>query len=309
MVALAAFWVVNSVLPGLGQRNPFTDKSLYVYPESAAAVAAQSETGQNAEAAKFIAQTPAAIWLLPEVHPTSEVAAFVDGVALNAEAAGALPVFVVYGIPDRDCKNESAGGLSAADYPAWVSAVGAGLVNHASIVVLEPDALALAQECGNVDERIAELRDAASRLADADIMIDSEGPSIYLDAGHSNWGKAADMATLLERAGVDQVQGFATNVSNFNSTDAEIAWDEQVSDLVGGAHYIIDTSRNGNGSNGDWCNPPGRALGDAPTVINDGTAHDANLWIKNPGESDGSCNGAPTAGQWWMAGALALANG
>jgi endoglucanase len=309
VVSLAAFWVITSVLPGLGHHNPFTDKSLYVYPESAAAVAAQTETGQNAEAANTIAQHPAAIWLLPEVHPTADVASFVNGVALEAEAAGALPVFVVYGIPNRDCKNESAGGLSSTDYPAWVSAVGAGLVNHPSIVVLEPDALALAQECGNVDERIAELRDAASRLAKADIMMDSEGPSIYLDAGHSNWGKAADMATLLERAGVDQVQGFATNVSNFNSTDAEIAWDEQVSDLVGGAHYIIDTSRNGNGSNGDWCNPPGRALGEAPTAIDDGTAHDANLWIKNPGESDGSCNGAPPAGEWWMAGALALVNG
>ena len=309
VVSLAAVWIVTSVLPGLGQRNPFTDQSLYVYPESSAAIAARSETGDAAAAAATIAQTPAALWLLPEVHATADIAAFVDGVALDAEAAGTMPVFVVYGIPERDCNNQSAGGLSAEEYPAWVSAIGAGLVSHSSIVILEPDALALAQECGNVDERIEQLKDAASRLAEADIMLGADGPSIYLDAGHSNWGKAADMASLLQRAGVDKVQGFATNVSNFNTTDDERAWDEQVSDLVGGAHYIIDTSRNGNGSNGDWCNPPGRALGDAPTAIDDGTAHDANLWIKNPGESDGACNGAPAAGSWWDAGALALVNG
>jgi endoglucanase len=309
VVALLAVWIIGSVLPGLGQKNPFDEQSLYVYPESSAAVAATSETGSDARAAATIAETPAAIWLLPEIHPTAEIADFVDGVALDAEAAGALPVFVVYGIPNRDCNNESAGGLSEEEYPAWVSEIGAGLVNHPSIVVVEPDALALAEECGNVDERIAEVQDAATRLAEANIMIGADGPSIYLDAGHSNWGPAADMASLLQQAGVDLVQGFATNVSNFNSTKDERAWDEQVSDLVGGSHYIIDTSRNGNGSNGDWCNPPGRALGDAPTAIDDGTAHDANLWIKNPGESDGSCNGAPAAGEWWPAGALALVNG
>jgi endoglucanase len=309
VVALLAVWIVTTVLPGIGQRNPLADQTFYVYPESSAAVAADTETGDAAEAAATIAKTPAAIWLLPEVHTTADISAFVDGVAQDAEAAGNMPVFVVYGIPERDCNNQSAGGLSAEEYPAWVSAIGAGLVGHLSVVILEPDALALADECGNVDERIGQLQDAASRLAEADIMLGAEGPSIYLDAGHSNWGPAADMASLLQRAGIEKVQGFATNVSNFNTTDEERAWDEQVSDLVGGAHYIIDTSRNGNGSNGDWCNPPGRALGDAPTPITDGTGHDANLWIKNPGESDGDCNGAPAAGSWWNAGAVALVNG
>jgi len=34
---------------------------------------------------------------------------------------------------------------------------------------------------------------------------------------------------------------------------------------------------------------------------------DAYLWIKRPGESDGTCNGGPAAGGWWIAGALELA--
>jgi cellulase/cellobiase CelA1 len=31
------------------------------------------------------------------------------------------------------------------------------------------------------------------------------------------------------------------------------------------------------------------------------------FWIKRPGESDGTCNGGPPAGQWWADYALGLA--
>ena len=107
-------------------------------------------------------------------------------------------------------------------------------------------------------------------------------------------------------AGVAQARGFATNVSNYNATDLEQAYAAQISSLTGGAHFVIDTSRNGNGSDGQWCNPPGRALGAEPSVSPSGSAQDANLWVKPPGESDGTCNGGPPAGQWWRDYALGL---
>ncbi|RKN54957.1 endoglucanase, partial [Streptomyces klenkii] len=85
------------------------------------------------------------------------------------------------------------------------------------------------------------------------------------------------------------------------------------SELLGGAHFVIDTSRNGNGpyegTDEPWCNPPGRALGDAPTAGTGDPLVDAYLWIKRPGESDGECRGGPPAGQWWPEYALALARG
>ena len=37
------------------------------------------------------------------------------------------------------------------------------------------------------------------------------------------------------------------------------------------------------------------------------TSGGALLWIKQPGESDGTCNGGPNAGQWWADYALGLA--
>lgn len=75
---------------------------------------------------------------------------------------------------------------------------------------------------------------------------------------------------------------------------------------------MVDTSRNGNGPLGAagqdaWCNPPGRALGTPPTTRTGDPLLDAYLWIKRPGESDGSCRGGPSAGTWWPEYALGLA--
>ncbi|CAN5195795.1 glycoside hydrolase family 6 protein [soil metagenome] len=292
-------FVFSLILGGNGV-NPFIGKTLYLYPGSSAAVAASTASGAQKVAFDKIANTPTAIWLTPEQHDTQHVTSFVDGIVSAAADADQLPVFVVYGIPNRDCSGQSGGGTTAADYPTWVAAIAAGLQKRTSIVVLEPDSLALTDQCGNADERVAEIAQAAG-------ILSSSSTSVYLDGGHSTFLSAEKQADLLNRAGVSKVRGFASNVSNFNTTDAEIAYDSKVSSLTGGAHFVIDVGRNGNGSNGDWCNPSGRRLGDPPAVIDDGTAHDANLWIKNPGESDGSCNGGPAAGVWWPDGALALA--
>lgn len=299
-VAVVAF--VFSVLVTPGISDPFNGRTLYVYPDSSAAKAAATATGDEQSAFQRLADTPSAIWITPEQHDTASVADFVSAVAKNAAAAHALPTFVVYGIPNRDCSAQlSAGGTTEADYPAWVSQIAHGIGGLPAVIILEPDSLALTAQCGNADERVAQLAMAIDSLTVA-------GTTIYLDGGHSTWLPAQDQADLLRRAGVDRVRGFASNVSNYNATDAEVAYDEQVSSILGGAHYVIDTSRNGNGTNDEWCNPSGRAIGTAPSSTSDGH-HDANLWIKNPGESDGTCNGGPAAGQWWPEMALQLVNG
>ncbi|WP_349814892.1 glycoside hydrolase family 6 protein [Curtobacterium sp. MCJR17_043] len=114
------------------------------------------------------------------------------------------------------------------------------------------------------------------------------------------------MAARLQRAGVQDARGFSTNVANYYPTAQEQAYAQKVSALTGGAHYVIDTSRNGQGWRGTWCNAPGAGLGTAPRVVTDGTALDALLWVKTPGASDGTCNGGPAAGKWYSAYAQAL---
>src|SRR5690606_846198 len=98
------------------------------------------------------------------------------------------------------------------------------------------------------------------------------GVAVYLDAGHSRWVPAEEMARYLEAAGVAQARGFALNTSNFRPDAELIAYGNRVAELIGGdVHYIIDSSRNGNGpaANDEWCNPPGRALGRRPAAVDD----------------------------------------
>jgi endoglucanase len=69
----------------------------------------------------------------------------------------------------------------------------------------------------------------------------------------------------------------------------------------------VDTGRNGLGPHGEWCNPPGRALGERPTTATGHALADAFLWVKSPGESDGPCNGSARSGEWMPEYALGLA--
>jgi endoglucanase len=106
--------------------------------------------------------------------------------------------------------------------------------------------------------------------------------------------------------GIENADGFALNVSNFETTQDNMEYGTKISQLLGGKHFVIDTSRNGLGSNGEWCNPPGRATGEKPTLSTGHPLVDAFLWVKVPGESDGTCRGGPRAGEWWPDYALGL---
>lgn len=282
--------------------NPFLGRDLYVYPGSRASQAAADASGAEKQAFTKLANTPTAIWLLPEEHPVSEIAEFVNSVEKDAAAKDQLPVFVVYGVPSRDCDNFSRGGTKAADYPKWISAIAKGIASRPTVVILEPDALALSPSCGTEKATAGFIDTAITRLT-------APGVTIYLDAGHSSWLGAEVMAPLMRAAGVERVRGFVTNVSNYNTTADERDYGDRLSEMLGGVHYVIDTSRNGKGSNGEWCNPSGRRIGDIPTAVDDGSAEDASLWVKNPGESDGRCNGGPRAGAWWPERALELVDG
>lgn len=278
----------------------FGGRALYVDPDSSAAIAAETgaSKAERAAAAEIAAQ-PMGIWLTPERTPAGEVGTIVRSTVIESKSA--LPVFVVYGITDRDCGGQSAGGLEPDAYLDWVDEIGTAIGHTQAIVVLEPDALALSAECDDPEARIQLVREALAHLRPS-------GAIVYLDGGHSNWLPADQMAELLRAAGVDQARGFATNVSNTQATDDEFAYAAQVSAELGGTHAIVDTSRNGSGppADGEWCNPPGRTLGETPAAVEDPVV-DAVLWVKPPGESDGRCNGGPAAGDWWPERAIELA--
>ncbi len=265
-----------------------------------AAQQAQTLLSSNAHDAALLqrlASIPTATWL---GNWNANVRADVASVVAAATAQNKVPVFVAYNIPSRDCGSYSAGGVgSESAYNGWISEVAAGIGSAKAVVIVEPDALA--QLCGDTSARYRMLGNAVT------VLERNAATATYLDAGHSNWVDANTMIDRLRQAGVAKADGFALNVSNFQTTSASTAYGETLSAGLGGKHYVVDTGRNGNGANGEWCNPSGRKLGAEPTTTT-GVAHaDAFLWVKVPGESDGNCNGGPGAGTFWRDYALSLA--
>ncbi|HMI84981.1 MAG TPA: glycoside hydrolase family 6 protein [Polyangiaceae bacterium] len=227
---------------------------------------------------------------------------------------GALPIFIVYNVPKRDCGQYSTGGIEKGEaYKKWIAAFATGIGNRRAAVILEPDALGLLKKClSEVDqkERLELLRFAVHSFASLG------NTAVYIDAGNSDWIKAPEMAERLKGAGIDEADGFALNVSNYKTTESSIQFGKDLSNRLKGKHFVIDTSRNGKGppdsckdpeGESCWCNPPGRGLGVLPTAQTADPLVDAYLWLKKPGESDGACNGGPKAGSFWPEQALDLA--
>jgi endoglucanase len=279
--------------------NPF-EHGIYGSHPHAGKQAAAWQASRPADAALLarMGRTPTATWFgdwIPDVRAAA------DTLVSAAAKSGGRPVLVAYNLPGRDCEGYSGGGAANENaYRSWVRALAAGIGDRPAAVILEPDALG--HLCGDATARYRMLNDAVAVL-EAGAKTD-----VYLDAGHPKWLDAKTAAQRLRSAGVTKARGFALNVANFVTTAENERYGEEIVRALGtDTHYVIDTSRNGNGEGSDWCNPPGRALGPTPTANTAGAHADAYLWIKIPGESDGTCGGAPAAGTWMPEYALGLA--
>lgn len=296
-VQTAASAVQNTVIPILAQSD------LYVEPHSKAAEQAIAWTTNNPRDAammQILASQPTADWF---GDWNSNVADDVHALVVAAHASSSIPILVAYNIPERDCGGFSAGGTNNPDgYKNWINAFAQGMGSAQAIVILEPDALAQIR-CLSAADQSTRL----SLLSNAVMVLKADpNAKVYIDAGHSNWIDPATMAVDLTKANVAQADGFSLNVSNFMPTAGEVSYGQYISAQIGGKHFIVDTSRNGNGSNGQWCNPSGMAIGQKPTLQTGNPLVDFFLWVKTPGESDGTCNGGPAAGMWWPDYALQL---
>jgi endoglucanase len=358
----------------------------------------------DALAIAAVEATPSAVWFTSGTP--EEVQHAVEKTATEAKLEKRVPVLVAYNVPFRDCAQYSAGGaLDTAAYEQWIDGFAAGIGNAEAVVILEPDGLGLipynttifgtAESCqptvtdasgtttpapgASSEERYTQIRYAVASLASR-----APNASVYLDGTHSAWLGVSEAAYRIYKAGfnngVQQVQGFFLNVSNFQPTDHAIQFGTWVSDclaagtpgvgpdwmqdpvagfphfsycpgqydpatnystvnytpdfeagitagiegLMGGAsaqtHFVIDTGRNGTGvldtapyaaapynqpasviaalTTGAWCNPAGAGLGLRPTANTGLPLVDAELWVKTPGQSDGSCDISGGARGW-----------
>lgn len=269
----------------------------YVDPNSNPAnwVRANGSDGRAARISANISTKPMARWFGNwSGDITSAVSSFVGA----ADAADKLPVLVAYNIPGRDaCGGHSGGGAGSPEaYRAWISAFAGALGNRPALVVIEPDSLAdfNCMSSDAIATRTAMIRYASEQFRDRALNTWA-----YLDSGNARWVPAATMASRLDSAGLRNIHGLSINVSNYITTAETANYGNAVNASLPGYRkpFVIDTSRNGNGSNGEWCNPAGRRLG-APSQTGGGA--EMLLWVKIPGDSDGNCGIAPgtPAGQF-----------
>lgn len=161
---------------------------------------------------------------------------------------------------------------------------------------------------------------------------------IYLS--ESSWWQQAWCASQYYPANPDDFSTWGLSDAAYDKAFADTGLARDYSAMP---HFIIDTSRNGQGpwtpSADDfvidtpplapgqdlesWCNPPDRGIGLKPTTDTGNELVDAYVWIKVPGESDGSCRRGfgdalggvdpvwgivdPAAGEWFEEQARELA--
>ncbi|HYQ17212.1 MAG TPA: glycoside hydrolase family 6 protein, partial [Polyangiaceae bacterium] len=264
--------ITDAPKPPKAEGNPFKGMKLWIDPESLSMLTANSLRKKDPEKAKLldkIAQQPQAMWV---GDWNKDVKRYIEYIIGKTKADGAAPIFILYNVPGRDCGQHSKGGLKTGDeYRRWIRKVAEGAGQEKAVFVLEPDALGLIdkENCmtkEQQDERYAILWDAVK------VLRQNPNAAVFLDAGHAKWAPAPVMAEKLKKAGIEDASGFSLNTSNYVLDADNIKYGHEISKLIGGKHFVIDTSRNGNGPpdvQGDveaaWCNPPGRALGSRPT--------------------------------------------
>ena len=216
------------------------------------------------------------------------------------------------------------------------------------VAILEPDSLP--NMATNLDKEKCALSASVYRnsVAYAISKLSLPNVSLYLDTAHAGWlgwdGNRTKIAQIYKEVldaagGPDRIRGFATNVSNYTSLDGEANKKLEPSNPCPNEHtyieklaasfeavgiknkgFVIDTSRNGKDGIrkkwGNWCNVKDAGLGERPKV-NPRPLVDAYLWVKPPGESDGTAErgaprfdescvsedsdpAAPQAGQWFQ---------
>lgn len=224
-----------------------------------------------------------------------------------ADETDRIPLIALSGDPGAECGIVDAA-AAAAEYRALVEAVVETLPDYEvdAWFILEPGAISSLGNCDGQGDRIAMLNDAITILADA-------GATVYVDAGSSRGIDAATAADRLAQLDLDRVAGIAIGTGSYDPLDVEVPRGDEILALLKDAGfddlgYVVDTSRNGAGTVVDeTCNPEGQAIGKAPRLVGEGNL-DAYVWVKRPGESDGTCRVGIEEGQFAPSLAVELAS-
>lgn len=330
LAAPAAAMASPAQAPAPLDANPLIGQSWWVDHEwsvswrDAQRLENQGHTGQAALVRK-IADQPQFVWYgrwAGFSSPARRLRKDLD--RFERQSPGSVPQLVAMRHEGRECNPSYTGGGARADatYRNWIRGFAEAVGQRRVVIVFEPDSLGTL-ECLARSRRAARLRTLAYGVG---VLSQLPNSTVYLDAGASDWQGASRMAPKLRAIGIAKVRGFALNATHQDWTYRNSAYGADLSRRVGGKHFLINTSHNGNGPmhrrvwvnrskniwrvENTWCNPPNVVLGERPSTVTGRSLVDAHVWIERPGYSNGACNGGPAkVGAWWRAKALKMAHG
>lgn len=306
--------------------EPWTDYGDFVVDSNKAIVPAYNlsteERWEDYDYLMRIGGTAQARWVGSWENDT-RVAGLAREVYQAAGETGRIGLVAYQGMRDYPCERAASDPSLEAAYAARNEALVSDLpgTGAEAWIILEPALLQTLDTCEG-DPR-------AGWLAGAVQTITAAGAVVYLDASGLAELPPADAAARiagLQDHGVDlsAIAGFSLNSGQHRATGEIAAWGdgmlaalaaqgvETTGARVGtdpgkpGIGFIVDTSRNGVPLPPGQCNAPEAGLGAPPRLVGEG-ALDAVVWIKRPGESDGTCNEGLQIGQFALAKALQLA--
>ncbi|RHY82915.1 hypothetical protein DYB31_005739 [Aphanomyces astaci] len=224
-----------------------------------------------------------------------------------------VPSIVIYGLPNKDCAggfSSSGNNKDAAMYKTWVQSLVSRVGSREVVYVLEPDAIGLLSNnyCAKENNYLDNLKVALG-------LISSGNPNAKVYADVASWANVAEATKVLnDLKTAGRLDGVTINTSNYKTNAQLMSFCTAISGATGGLHCVFDTSRNYRGSVGDeWCNSRSAGIGAPPGTDTGHPLVDYNLWLKVPGESDGTCSGrtadaqeGPSAGAFFPDGFASL---
>jgi endoglucanase len=303
-------------------QNPLVEESWFVDPEEWSYLDwRRLERGASKRAAGLmwrIAREPKFRWFGKFTgNVTARVRDYLARV--QCQQPGTVPLMAILRGQSKECHSSYLGGGAAEDrrHRRWLDGFARAVDDARVVIAYEPDSL------GTIDCLAAGRRRARMKVLryGVDVLSKLPNATIYIEAGASDWEAAGSMARKLRFVGVAKVRGFMLNVTHFDWTSNNVRFGTRLSKLLGGKHFIVNTSTNGRGPTSQsrqvhgrnvvahvWCNPQRAGLGPRPTTRTGSRRVDAFMWIGRPGYSGGACNGGPTPpGTWWRDQALRFA--
>jgi endoglucanase len=285
-------------------------------PKSNAGIAEAQYAKSNpswAKALSVIANAPSErrFWYWNEPNPENVVANYLEWSQITQPDSTVL--LTTYDLVHGPCKHNGDSPAFVRSYRKWINRLADGIGNFRVVMIFEIDAL-ITKGCltphGLHVRLVDEIKWGVQRLEQDPHVV------VYIDAGAADAIGYQGTANMLQTAGIRYAQGFSLNATHFDWTTKELYYGQEISRVLGGVHFVVNTGGSGRGplvpadravrGNEVLCNPPGRGLGPLSTHTGYRWA-DGLLWDDDPGESGGQCRpGAPPIPDFWPAYAVML---